>query len=210
MGNKDEVMGLFPIPLMICSYPFNYSKELEWIKKQECKRKNTHQSGLGNHQSTDTFILDNLELKRIKTFILTKLNIYVNQIHGSKQKLVVTQSWLNKAGKGESHHDHVHPNSLVSGVWYPVIHEKLPPIEFSNKRSSDFRLSTEKWNTFNSATFMLPLKPGELILFPSSQPHSVPPNQSEEERISLSFNTWPKGDLGDVESLTYLPLNKLT
>ena len=210
MGNKDEVMGLFPIPLMICSYPFNYSKELEWIKKQECKRKNTHQSGLGNHQSTDTFILDNLELKRIKTFILTKLNIYVNQIHGSKQKLVVTQSWLNKAGKGESHHDHVHPNSLVSGVWYPAIDEQLPPIQFRNASQGDIDVKPEKWNNYNSLSFMLPLKAGELILFPSRQPHSVPANRSDKERISLSFNTWPKGDLGTIDTLTYLPLHKLT
>ena len=205
MYKKDEVLNLFPTPLMICSYPFDYSKELEWIKKQECTRKNTDHSGLGNHQSTDTFILNNLELKRVKTFILTKLNTYINQIYGSKQKLVVTQSWLNKSGKGDSHHQHQHPNSIISGVWYPVIHEKLPPIEFSNRRQSDFRLSTEKWNTFNSATFMLPLNRGELILFPSSLPHSVSPNQSEEERISLSFNTWAKGELGDVESLPYLP-----
>ena len=41
----------------------------------------------------------------------------------STDKLVITQSWLNKNKKGESHHEHVHPNSMVSGVWYPQIHE---------------------------------------------------------------------------------------
>jgi hypothetical protein len=30
----------------------------------------------------------------------------------------------------------------------------------------------------------------------------------EEERISLSFNTWPKGNMGDISSLTYLPLDR--
>ena len=52
----------------------------------------------------------------------------------------------------------------------------------------DVSLQTEKYNTFNSATFMLPMKRGELILFPSNLTHSVPVNQSDEERISLSFN----------------------
>ena len=37
---------------------------------------------------------------------------------------------------------------------------------------------------------MLPMKRGELILFPSNLQHSVPVNNSEEERISLSFNSW--------------------
>ena len=55
---------------------------------------------------------------------------------------------------------------------------------------------------------MLPMKKGELILFPSNLQHSVPANQSDEDRISLSFNTWIKGDIGDKEKLTYLPLDR--
>ena len=55
---------------------------------------------------------------------------------------------------------------------------------------------------------MLPMKKGELILFPSNLTHSVPTNVGEEERISLSFNTWTKGNLGDIKSLTYLPLDR--
>ena len=126
----------------------------------------------------------------------------------STDKLVITQSWLNKNKKGESHHEHVHPNSMVSGVWYPQIHEQLPPIQFRNKGQRDISLQTEKFNTFNSATFLLPMKRGELILFPSNLSHSVPVNNSEEERISLSFNSWPKGSMGDKKSLTYLPLDR--
>ena len=210
MGNQDQVMGLFPIPLMICSYPFNFSKELEWINKQECGKPNRGPTGSGNYQSEDTFILDKVELKRVRTFIETKLNNFMSTVYGSKKKLAITQSWLNKAGKGESHHDHVHPNSLVSGVWYPAIDEQLPPIQFRNASQGDIDVKPEKWNNYNSLSFMLPLKAGELILFPSRQPHSVPVNRSDKERISLSFNTWPKGDLGTIDTLTYLPLNKLT
>ena len=55
---------------------------------------------------------------------------------------------------------------------------------------------------------MLPMKRGELILFPSNLTHSVPVNNTEEERISLSFNSWPKGNMGDIKSLTYLPLDR--
>ena len=126
----------------------------------------------------------------------------------SDNHIIITQSWVNKSGKGESHHEHVHPNSIVSGVWYPVISEKLPPIQFRSKNQRDVSLSTAKFNNFNSATFLLPMKAGELILFPSNLTHSVPANQSETERISLSFNTWAKGNLGDINSLTFLPLER--
>ncbi len=190
MGQGDELLQLFPIPVMICPYPMDYTKELEWIRNAETRREN---------KGGD---------RNIRAFIEAKLHKFVTEIMASTDKLVITQSWLNKNKKGESHHEHVHPNSMVSGVWYPQIHEQLPPIQFRHRAQRDISLQTEKYNTFNSATFMLPMKRGELILFPSNLQHSVPVNNSEEERISLSFNSWPKGNMGDIKSLTYLPLDR--
>ena len=212
MGQGDELLQLFPIPVLICPYPTDYTKELEWIRNAETRKENKGGDGQSythyNRQSEDTFVLDKPELANIRAFIEAKLHKFVTEIMASTDKLVITQSWLNKNKKGESHHEHVHPNSMVSGVWYPQIHESLPPIQFRSRGQRDVSLQTEKYNTFNSATFMLPMKRGELILFPSNLQHSVPTNQSDEERISLSFNTWPKGNMGDIKSLTYLPLNR--
>ncbi len=213
-NENDELLQLFPTPLLICPYPVDYSKELEWIKKQECRKENKGGDSQGqttvhyNRQSEDTFVLDRPELANIRAFIEAKLLKYSRDLFASNDTLVITQSWLNKARKGESHHEHVHPNSMVSGVWYPQIHEKLPPIQFRSSRQRDVSLQSEKYNTFNSSTFMLPMKRGELIIFPSNLSHSVPSNLSDEERISLSFNTWCKGNMGDIASLTYLPLDR--
>ena len=208
---KDELLQLFPTPLLICPCPFEYGKELEWIKKQNCRKENkSNEIGAPlNHQSEDTFILDSPEMSRVKQFIDFKLKEFVVNIMGSDSEMVITQSWLNRSGKGESHHEHKHPNSMISGVWYPQIHEKLPPIQFRNTQQRDIELSIKKFNHFNSGTFMLPMNKGELILFPSNLQHSVPINQSDEERISLSFNTWCKGSLGNERSLTLLPFDKL-
>ena len=210
---RDELIQVFPTPLLVCPYSRNYDKELEWIKKQECKKPSDRLDSskvATNRQSTDTFILDNPELKKIRTFIETKLYQYVTNVMESDDKLVITQSWLNISGKGESHHEHTHPNSIISGVWYPQINNKLPPILFT-KRSlqRDVELKVRKYNTFNGFTFLLPLNAGELVLFPSNMNHRVPANKYDEERISLSFNTWPKGNMGDIDSLTYLPFDRL-
>ena len=51
---------------------------------------------------------------------------------------------------------------------------------------------------------MLPMKRGELILFPSNLQHSVPVNSSEEERISLSFNSFFDSNIGCGEQRTTL------
>ena len=38
--------------------------------------------------------------------------------------MVITQSWFNRNHKGMQHHEHMHRNSIISGVWYPQINEQ--------------------------------------------------------------------------------------
>ena len=123
--------------------------------------------------------------------------------------MVITQCWANRNPKGSKHHEHVHPNSIISGVMYFQINEKLPPISFSKERQDGIKLNPEKYNHMNSESFMLPCKPGELILFPSSLKHSVPINQGDEDRISVSFNTFCIDAIGSEQSLTHLDIRRL-
>ena len=212
-----ELIQLFPIPVYITRYRNDYTNEMKFIYNAECiGTKDSEQKQIDNlygkkntnRQSLDNFILDNPELENIRKWIHLQINDYARNVMGSKSEMIITQSWLNKNGRGESHHEHAHPNSMISGVWYPQINENLPPIEFRTPIHRDISMQIETYNQFNSATFMLPMKMGELIMFPSNLSHSVQPNLSDEERISLSFNTWCKGSLGDKKSLTYLPLDR--
>ena len=104
MGQGDELLQLFPIPVLICPYPMDYSKELEWIRNAETRKENKgEQLGNGythyNRQSEDTFVLDKPELANIRAFIEAKLHKFVTEIMASTDKLVITQSWLNKNKK---------------------------------------------------------------------------------------------------------------
>ena len=202
---KDELLQLFPVPVLIAHYPFDFSKEFEWIKNLKMRNEENIKGVAYNDQSQDTFVLEKQELATIRQFIEVKLNEYVVNIMGAKNKMVLTQSWVNKSKKGEFHQEHSHPNSIISGVWYPKINEKLPPIEFIKSDKTGVNLSFDDYNMFTNERFMIPLKNGELILFPSNLSHCVSPNQCDEERISLSFNTWSTNSLGDKKRLTYLP-----
>ena len=210
---KPVLLQLFPVPVLICTYKNDYTKELNWIRNHETDKDNvpTNYGGKesrSNRQSNETFILDKPELSNIRAFIEDKINFYTSNILASDSKLVITQSWLNKNGKGEYHAEHMHPNSMFSGVWYPKIDETMPPIKFVNSIKRDISITPLNYNQFNSTSFEIPMKSGELIIFPSNLLHSVAPNTSNNERISLSFNTWPKGSMGDIRSLTYLPLDR--
>ena len=122
---------------------------------------------------------------------------------------MITLCWANKNPPGSKHHEHVHPNSILSGVFYLKQDKTLPPIQFSKSMQHAMKLDPKKYNNLNSETFLLPCVDGELLLFPSSLKHSVPTNMGKEARISLSFNTFSVDTLGSEENLTHLDIRKM-
>ena len=202
---KEELLQLFPTPLLIVSYEQPIDKELAYLKTISYRKQQQN----GNFRSDDSYLLRNEEFKDIKNFLGEAINKFTTNVLNTKQRLVITQCWANRNPKGSKHHEHVHPNSIVSGVMYFQINEKLPPISFTKDRQDGMKLNPEKYNHMNSETFMLPCKPGELILFPSSLKHSVPINMSEEDRISVSFNTFCIDAIGSEQSLTHLDIRRL-
>jgi ectoine hydroxylase-related dioxygenase (phytanoyl-CoA dioxygenase family) len=68
------------------------------------------------------------------------------------------------------------------------------------------RLEPTEWNLHNSRTWWFPVNTGDVVLFPSSLVHEVPPTTSSEKRLSLAFNTFLKGYLGENKELNELIL----
>ena len=202
---KEELLQIFPRPVLILPYEKSISKELEFIRTLEWLA----QKANGNFKSKDSYVLKHEKLKDIKNFLMESINKYCEKILNTKQRLVITQSWFNKNPTGSKHHEHVHPNSIVSGVMYFQIDQTLPPIQFSKSNQDGVKLDPIKYNVLNSDTFLLPCKPGELILFPSNLRHSVPINTGMPDRISLSFNTFCIDALGSEDSLTHLDIRRL-
>ena len=202
---KEELLQIFPTPLLIVPYEQPINKELEYLKTISYREQQQN----GNFRSDDSYLLRNEEFKNIKNFLKESMDKFTTNVLNTKQRLVITQCWANRNPKGSQHHEHVHPNSIISGVMYFQINEKLPPISFTKDRQDGMKLNPEKYNHMNSETFMLPCKPGELILFPSSLRHSVPTNHGEEDRISVSFNTFCIDAIGSEQSLTHLDIRRL-
>ncbi len=202
---KEELLQLFPTPLLIVPYEESIDEELAYLKTISYREQQQN----GNYRSDDSYLLRQEKLKNIKNFLGESVNKFTTNVLNSKQRLVITQCWANRNPKGSKHHEHVHPNSIISGVMYFQINEKLPPIQSSKTNQDGMKLDPIKYNHVNSESFMLPCKPGELILFPSSLKHSVPINQGDEDRISISFNTFSIDAIGSEQSLTHLDIRRL-
>ena len=202
---KEELLQIFPTPLLITKYEGDLSKEIKYVDSLPY----TEQKANANFKSQDTYLLEIEELKNIKNFMYESLNRFTKNISQSEQRLVITQCWANKNPPGSKHHEHVHPNSILSGVFYLRQDKTLPPISFAKTNQHAMKLDPKKYNNLNSETFLLPCVAGELLLFPSNLKHSVPLNLGKEARLSMSFNTFSVDTLGSEESLTHLDIRRI-
>ena len=203
MSETYNIKRLFSIPVFQSSEKYKFNKsELEFIHKQ---KENVAINQNGNSYSKNNYVLDSPELKNLKEFCNNNLFIYFYDRFNVKKdiEIYITQSWINFNQKGTSHHRHKHVNSIISSVFF--IKGEMCPITFYNSERNLFGnlMSYEDFaapNENNAAQVYFNNENGKLFLFPSTLMHSVAKNKSDVERISLSFNTFIKGQLGSAQN----------
>lgn len=162
----------------------------------------------GNTTSCDKNILQSKELIGLKDFFERSLISYFEETYKPKPdvSIYITQSWSNYTEPGGFHHKHNHANSIISGVFYPFADENVDKIYFYKVGFHGLKLDATLWNDWNSESWWYPAKTGQLLLFPSWLTHMVPVREGKETRISISFNTFLKGSIGNENDLTGLVL----
>lgn len=200
-----QMHNLFPQPVGIYKLERDLTaKEVSFIRGQKTR------PNMGNTTSVDNTLLRNKELTKLRDFIETSVADYFAQVHNPKHKvsLRITQSWANYTEPGQWHHRHDHSNSFVSGVFYPQANRETDKIYFYRSGFQQIKFPPENWNIYNSESWWFEVGTGDLILFPSSLEHMVETVQGDQTRISLSFNTFPVGNIGDEVSLTKLNIGE--
>tara|TARA_B110000503_G_C7085437_1_gene387058 strand:+ start:598 stop:1209 length:612 start_codon:yes stop_codon:yes gene_type:complete len=164
--------------------------------------------GLGNSVSKDTYLLDNKELKSLKESLTMHLNQYLNNIMHINNELYITNSWLNLTTKHQEHQLHSHSNSILSGVFYINTSNSQPQITFS-RLDYPFLLNMKatQYHAANSIEWNVPVFDNDVIIFPSKTFHAVLPNLTDNERISIAFNSFVKGTIGADSSGADLTIN---
>ena len=201
----NDIYNLFPEPIV----SYTLGREFTSTEKNALLSQDWGRSE-GNETSKNTFVLDKKNLENIRNFILCSLTDFGKRVYefdDEKTKLYITQSWMNKTMPGEFHHPHKHPNSIVSGTFYIETND-LDVIRFEKPGSdtSPWLFMPKEWNPWNSSTWALPVVKGQLLLWRSYLPHSVPRTTGPNARYSLSFNTFVRGDIGGEYELSRLSL----
>ena len=198
------INNLFPTPVG----SFELGRDLSEIEKKHLF--NLDQvSNEGNAKSTNSWILKDKKLNSLRLFLNNSLQEYFHAIMSPQDnvKLEITQSWVNYTKLGQHHHKHAHPNSIISGVFYIQAAEGIDKLHFFNSETyKQIKIIPKEVHVYNSESWWLPATTGTLLLFPSSLIHMVIPTTGEDTRISLSFNSFYKGKLGDDDMLISLTI----
>ena len=200
------VHKLFPEPVY-------FSKLERALTKEELKTINKYKKktypNVGNTTSNDNYVLENKTLKNLKKDLHTKVMDYFDKIVCTDNSITpyITQSWINYTETNQFHPCHFHYNSYVSGVFYIAAQKEVYSITFCRPRADEtIKLNVSKYNPFNSTTYLFPVETGNIFLFPSFLYHRVDKKKGTNTRISLSFNVFFKGTIGNNKLLTELVL----
>lgn len=161
----------------------------------------------GNRTSTNNFVLKSPVMTSLRSWMEDSVAEYFKTTTNPKHDVTLrlTQSWVNYSEPGQYHHKHAHPNSFVSGVFY-IQTNPNDKIYFYRDGWQQIKFPPAEWNAWNSESWWFEAITGRLILFPSSLTHMVPNVEGEDVRVSLSFNTFPLGTVGEEMDLTGLKL----
>lgn len=200
-----EIHSIFPTPVYENNIgrPFT-DQEMNFVL--DCEKDCTKNEG--NATSSDNYVLEKEPMKHIRAYIESCLRQYMDLVVRPKFDVDIrlTQSWFNYTKPGEFHHRHTHPNSYVSGVLYFNADPEKDMIIFNKKDNYMYILNVPpiQDHDYNCNSMWFASKPGKIILFPSTLDHNVKVTESAETRISMAFNTFLTGYIGDDRTLTGL------
>ena len=199
-----NIHPLFPIPVIAYDIDIDEKERLFLLSQYP---ENTV-SNTGNFTSIDNNILERVEVQGLNKKLTHLVNEAFTHVYNPLYdiELYITQSWLNFTSKDQYHHHHTHPNSIFSAVLYLKAGEG-DSITFHNPSSTNYyEVPSTQYSHLNSRKWNFSVKDNILLFFPSTLPHSVPIVTHDNLRVSLSFNTFFKGQLGTPSDLNYLKL----
>lgn len=132
----------------------------------------------------------------LKNYILHKSKEYLNQLGHVYEDLQIHNSWGVYTRPNSESSLHTHSNSYISGVYYLTQGSNITFKKPYDLSSIVPKINQDLTNPRTLNTYSIPPQPGLLVLFPSTLQHKVEKSIGDEDRYSISFNIYPKGEFG--------------
>ena len=145
-------------------------------------------SNSGGYQSPD--LLSIPQIQELSERLQKAIRSYTGYFQ-FKNKLKMTNLWLNVNSTKDSNVLHDHPQCKLSGVFYTNAPENCGDLIFSNPSETQHFFKDEdliEFNDFNCGKHTVTPANKMVVIFPSYLKHEVGPNLNKNKRISFSFN----------------------
>ena len=137
-------------------------------------------------------VLQKEEYETLKDVVIKSIRFINDTYFKYKTNFIISKSWVASASSKSSCTTHRHHNCFLSGVVYIKAKEECGDIEFETFNHRDISVEPRHKDTlYNVERFWVTPTPGLLLLFPSNMYHKVHENNSNEDRISVSFDIMP-------------------
>lgn len=185
------MINIFSNPISIIELNQNINFLNKFCLNFKKQNKTRDMSNRGGYQSQNIFRNQFEEIDILLNEIEKHVQIYGKNVLRLKKAPAVNNLWVNINGYKDHNRSHVHPKSIISGVFYIKVPENSGNLMFENANSPSRYLNPEDveiYNEANSTSWQIIPKENTLILFPSWTIHEVLPNLNKKERISIAFN----------------------
>jgi uncharacterized protein (TIGR02466 family) len=185
---------IFPTGIWHDYLEINHDDIIEFCREKRYSSNGRILSNIGGWQSEDFWPEEDPRIHELSREIYARSLTILDQFKfdTSNTDLRFLNMWININYQNCLNNIHIHHGSILSGVYYLKCPKNCGDISFHRNFSETFILKTAanllEDNTFNYTNIRFAVEEKKLLLFPSWLPHSVEPNQSEEERISIAFN----------------------
>jgi Putative 2OG-Fe(II) oxygenase len=196
MRGQDEVIGLFPTPLLrvagALAPPLVDALGLHFTS--QALRDNNSSTNLSHTAMLQPS--DSPLLVEVAALVVPKLAEFGALLFGERIGWSIKEMWVNVLDTGGRQAMHNHANSFVSGVIYLTpTHPDSQTVFMKSPGGTDFAFRNDHAGMtpgpYSADKWISPTpRPGDMVLFPSYLMHAVPPNPGGR-RISLSFNAIP-------------------
>lgn len=163
--------------------------------------------GTGVKTSQTNQLLNQSGLERVRSFMVTLTKRFVRECLKIEDEFYMTTSWATKNIKGAAHHAHSHPNTLLSAVYYA--HSESGDLTITAPTNGmfpnfDFKWNLSEFNNFNSTSWVIPVRTGDIVIFPGWLNHYGTPNLHEKPRIVVGANFFTRGTFGQSDGVNLI------
>ena len=143
----------------------------------------TYNTSNGNY---DIFLDD--KFKSLNNWVRQQVEIYCQELGIFVDSLSDNGSWFNIYYRNDFQETHVHPTSVISAIYILTCNNDGAKIFFNSPLNNMYHIKKKVDKQEMVDQIICSSVPGTLIIFPSYLPHAVERHESDEIRITLSYN----------------------